>query len=160
MQREIEFRASFLTERAGSENKKRERRRRREKACRRETARKTVSKSRVLSFPCNGRCPIKSLVLATPIKTLLNIHSSRVYRRQSEIQIAPVLLSFSYITICSEQTRSRFVIKLTLIIRTKYFFVNYGTYLSRFFYRDCFKSFSCIDILYVIELNLSVNDFK
>lgn len=38
------------------------------------------------------RCPIKALEPVTPIKTLLNIHPARVYRRQSEIQMALAVL--------------------------------------------------------------------
>lgn len=89
--------------------------------------------SPVLFLPCSGRCPIKSLVLATPIKTLLNIHPSHTRVSSSKRDsngTGRFLLLLVLVHICPEQTRSRRVIKLTLIIRARSFIANYETYSS------------------------------
>jgi hypothetical protein len=86
---------------------------------------------------CSTRCPIKPLEPVTPIKSLLNIHPTRMHRRQSGIQVqvallpppslsVPLSICLSILrartpacpAICSEQTDVA-VIKLTLINRTR-----------------------------------------
>lgn len=68
----------------------------------------------------------------TPIKTLLNKHPARVYRRrQSEIQMASAALlspSNSRSRICLEQT-TPVVIKLALINHARSLIAHYRTYL-------------------------------